>query len=126
MSFDLGAQDTPVKVTLGRQQALDGGVANNPQVRPLDTAASTVWLPLWGEAALHALAWRREAIHIPCIIHGGAVQAMNESALSGSLNLGHYGVTQSNSFESVDVNGHGAQLVTPFAKLQLPYKVLCS
>ena len=34
MSFDLGAQDTPVKVTLGRQQALDGGVANNPQVRP--------------------------------------------------------------------------------------------
>ena len=48
---------------------------------------------------------------------------MNESALSGSLNLGHYGVTQSNSFESVDVNGHGAQLVTPFAKLQLPYKV---
>ena len=60
------------------------------------------------------------------VIQCGAVQAMNESALSGSLNLGHYAVAQSNSFESVDVNGHGAQLVTPFAKLQLPYKVLCS
>ena len=34
VSFDLGPQDTPVKVTLGRQQALDGGVADNPQVRP--------------------------------------------------------------------------------------------
>ncbi len=32
VSFDLGPQDTPVKVTLGRQQALDGGVSDNPQV----------------------------------------------------------------------------------------------
>ena len=32
VSFDLGPQDTPVKVTLGRQQALDGGVSTNPQV----------------------------------------------------------------------------------------------
>ena len=51
------------------------------------------------------------------------MQANDESGLSGSLNLGHYGVTQSNSFESVKVGGQGAELVTPFAKLQLPYQV---
>ena len=51
------------------------------------------------------------------------VQAQDESGLSGSLNLGHYGVTQSNSFESVKVGGQGAELVTPFAKLQVPYQV---
>jgi hypothetical protein len=50
-------------------------------------------------------------------------QASQESGLSGSLNLGHYGVTQSNSFESVKVGGQGAELVTPFAKLQVPYTV---
>lgn len=50
-------------------------------------------------------------------------QANEESGLSGSLNLGHYGVTQSNSFESVKVGGQGAELVTPFAKLQVPYTV---
>ncbi|CAL5218364.1 g31 [Coccomyxa viridis] len=81
VSFDLGPQDTPVKVTLGRQQALDGGVSDNPQ-------------------------------------------ANDESGLSGSLNLGHYGVTQTNSFESVKVGGQGAELVTPFAKLQVPYQAL--
>jgi len=32
VSFNLGPQETPVKVTLGRQQALDGGVSDNPQV----------------------------------------------------------------------------------------------
>ena len=51
------------------------------------------------------------------------MQANDESGLSGSLNLGHYGVTQSNSFESVKVGGQGAELVTPFAKLQVPYQV---
>ena len=51
------------------------------------------------------------------------MQANDESGLSGSLNLGHYGVTQTNSFESVKVGGQGAELVTPFAKLQLPYQV---
>lgn len=50
-------------------------------------------------------------------------QANAESGLSGELNLGHYGVTQSNSFESVKVGGNSAELVTPFAKLQVPYKV---
>ena len=51
------------------------------------------------------------------------MQANDESGLSGSLNLGHYGVTQTNSFESVKVGGQGAELVTPFAKLQVPYQV---
>lgn len=53
----------------------------------------------------------------------GYTQANDESGLSGSLNLGHYGVTQTNSFESVKVGGQGAELVTPFAKLQVPYQV---
>ena len=53
----------------------------------------------------------------------GYMQANAENGLSGSLNLGHYGVTQSNSFESVKVGGQGAELVTPFAKLQVPYQV---
>lgn len=57
---------------------------------------------------------------VRCACHA---QANDESGLSGSLNLGHYGVTQSNSFESVNVGGQGAELVTPFAKLQVPYKV---
>ena len=38
VSFDLGPQDTPVKVTLGRQQALDGGVSTDAQVRPHSAA----------------------------------------------------------------------------------------
>ena len=62
---------------------------------------------------------------MPCALNAAEVlaQANEESGLSGSLNLGHYGVTQSNSFESVKVGGQGAELVTPFAKLQLPYTV---
>ena len=32
VSFDLGPQETPVKVTLGKQQALDAAVADSPQV----------------------------------------------------------------------------------------------
>lgn len=51
-------------------------------------------------------------------------QADQESGLSGELNLGHYGVTQANSFEAVNVNTQGAELITPFAKLQVPYKVI--
>ena len=50
-------------------------------------------------------------------------QASQESGLSGELNLGHYGVTQANSFEAVNINTQGAELITPFAKLAVPYKV---
>ena len=61
MSFDLGPQDTPVKVTLGRQQALDGGVANNPQVRPWTHPCQHTLASLWGEVTLFVprlgLAW---------------------------------------------------------------------
>ena len=45
-----------------------------------------------------------------------------ESPLSGTLNLGHYGISQSTGFEAVTADANGAQIVTPFAKLQLPYK----
>ena len=41
VSFDLGPQDTPVKVTLGRQQALDGGVSDDAQVRLHPACQST-------------------------------------------------------------------------------------
>jgi hypothetical protein len=51
---------------------------------------------------------------------------MQESALSGTLNLGHYGVSQSTGFEAVNVDTSGAELITPFAKLQVPYKVRMS
>ena len=49
----------------------------------------------------------------------GLLSKQDESGLSGSLNLGHYGVSQSNAFESVAVNTNGAELITPFAKLQV-------
>ena len=41
VSFNLGPQDTPVKVTLGRQQALDGGVSDNPQVGAEDICCTS-------------------------------------------------------------------------------------
>lgn len=41
VSFDLGPQDTPVKFTLGRQQALDGGVSDDAQVRLRAACPST-------------------------------------------------------------------------------------
>lgn len=49
--------------------------------------------------------------------------AQEESGLSGTLNLGHYGVSQSNSFEAININPSATELITPFAKLSLPYKV---
>lgn len=49
----------------------------------------------------------------------------DESGLSGTLNLGHYGVSQSNSFEALNINPAATEVITPFAKLSVPYKV-CS
>nr|QOL01160.1 putative extracellular protein CSOL_081 [Pseudococcomyxa simplex] len=57
-------------------------------------------------------------------LDGGADKA--ESGLSGTLNLGHYGVSQSNSFEAVNINPAATELITPFAKLNVPYKAFTS
>ena len=50
-----------MKVTLGRQQALDGGVANNPQVRPWTHPCQHTLASLWVEVTLSVpwlgLAW---------------------------------------------------------------------
>jgi hypothetical protein len=54
------------------------------------------------------------AQHVPA-----CAAAQDESGLSGSLSLGHYGVSQSNAFESFAANPNGAEIITPFAKLQV-------
>ncbi|EIE27083.1 hypothetical protein COCSUDRAFT_45725 [Coccomyxa subellipsoidea C-169] len=57
-------------------------------------------------------------------LDGGADK--EESGLSGTLNLGHYGVSQSNSFEAININPSATELITPFAKLSVPYKAFTS
>lgn len=65
-----------------------------------------------------ALLWR-VVQHVPRQI---CPAAQDESGLSGSLSLGHYGVSQSNAFESFAADPNGAEIVTPFAKLQVGCK----
>ncbi|CAL8470439.1 g9981 [Coccomyxa elongata] len=57
-------------------------------------------------------------------LDGGADK--EESGLSGTLNLGHYGISQSNSFEALNINPSATEIITPFAKLSVPYKAFTS
>ncbi len=52
-----------------------------------------------------------------------SVWKQDESGLSGTLNLGHYGISQSTSFQALNINPSATEIITPFAKLSVPYKV---
>ena len=100
VSFDLGSQDTPVKVTLGRQQALDGGVSDNAQVSSRSAAGAVRSIRCTGKPqdphfrkCIHrcAVTMRRQraqallpvADGVPAITEEGLLALMASRALRG-------------------------------------------